>query len=102
MGHIPIPRCQRLPRFLPGVHLLPEPVQFHGFRDQLYLVAGFRVVCGRLQVLEQNTVGSAGRDGYLDWKEGDRRCDGGGTRRQASAVVVGTLFCCCRLGRMYI
>lgn len=69
MGHLPISRRQYLPRVLPGVHVLPQPVQREGFCDQLYFTARFRIIHHCVQVLAQDELDQAGRYGHLDWEE---------------------------------
>lgn len=52
MGHIFRSGSQYLPRLLPRIHMLPNTLQRNELRDQLYLIAGVRVVLHHLQVLE--------------------------------------------------
>jgi hypothetical protein len=98
MGYLFLAGSQCLPGILPGVYLLPQPVQLDRFCDQLYFDSSVRIVCDYIQILEQDSAGQVGGNGYLDWSKGACGCGRDPDCQETAGVVVAHLFGCYRIG----
>lgn len=78
VGNVFRHRCKYIPRLLPRLHSIPGPVQCNRLRDQLYPATRVSAFPFGIQILEQDTAGEIGGDGYLDWEERASRSGIGG------------------------